>query len=261
MINNSSDLSLHFPHLERYERELHALHSIAKLFNTQSDQEQLMHEVLKIIEQNLNMTRVAIILHTVDGNELVVERPYTIQSSDRDQYRYQQDEEITSHVLQTGHTKIIPRIQEEPPIHEIINNRNNMHYQNISFICVPIITGDEVIGTLSTDVHHIDHDSLTKDERVLSIISNMIAHDAKSRQLTKLKQSILEEEHQRLRTSGTLKMRVNQLEREVIMDALKRSNGNINAASRELGITSRMVRYKIQNLKIDYKKLAGKKKI
>ncbi|MGE4489904.1 MAG: sigma-54 interaction domain-containing protein [Kiritimatiellales bacterium] len=52
--------------------------------------------------------------------------------------------------------------------------------------------------------------------------------------------------------SGGLKKQVAMLERDLIIDALKRHRGNISAASRDLGITGRMVRYKIENLDIDY---------
>lgn len=54
---------------------------------------------------------------------------------------------------------------------------------------------------------------------------------------------------------GTLKTCVAILEKDLIIDALKRSEGSIARASEELGLTSRMVRYKIQNLGIDYKRL------
>ena len=60
--------------------------------------------------------------------------------------------------------------------------------------------------------------------------------------------------------TGGLKKQVAMLERDLIIDALKRHRGNINAASRDLGITSRMVRYKIENLEIDYDKFFKKKK-
>ena len=58
----------------------------------------------------------------------------------------------------------------------------------------------------------------------------------------------------------TLKARVSMLERDLIVDALKRHNGTISAAARELGITERMVRYKIQNLDIDYETLFKKRR-
>ncbi len=58
----------------------------------------------------------------------------------------------------------------------------------------------------------------------------------------------------------TLKARVAMLEKDLIVDSLKRNNGTISAAARELGITERMVRYKIQNLDIDYETLFKKRK-
>ncbi len=58
----------------------------------------------------------------------------------------------------------------------------------------------------------------------------------------------------------TLKARVAMLERDLIVDALKRQKGTISAAARELGITERMVRYKIQKLDIDYETLFKKRR-
>jgi len=59
-------------------------------------------------------------------------------------------------------------------------------------------------------------------------------------------------------TPGTLRSCVKIMEKDMIIDALKRSNGNVTAASRELGITARMTRYKIQKLKIDYHRMFQK---
>ncbi|MDY6914312.1 MAG: nif-specific transcriptional activator NifA [Planctomycetota bacterium] len=51
--------------------------------------------------------------------------------------------------------------------------------------------------------------------------------------------------------TGTLTERVDLFERDIIVDALKRSNGNTAAAARDLGTTARILRYKIQQLDID----------
>jgi Nif-specific regulatory protein len=54
--------------------------------------------------------------------------------------------------------------------------------------------------------------------------------------------------------AGLLPMRIRQIENDMIVDALKLTKGNIEAAARQLGITSRMVRYKIKKLTIDYER-------
>jgi Nif-specific regulatory protein len=59
---------------------------------------------------------------------------------------------------------------------------------------------------------------------------------------------------------GIMSQQVAMLERDLIIEALKRHNGNVTAASRDLGITSRMVRYKIEKLGIDYDRFFKSKK-
>ena len=52
---------------------------------------------------------------------------------------------------------------------------------------------------------------------------------------------------------GLLKVRVGLLERDMIADALKSCQGSVSLAAEQLGITPRMVRYKIKNLGIDHR--------
>jgi Nif-specific regulatory protein len=54
--------------------------------------------------------------------------------------------------------------------------------------------------------------------------------------------------------AGSLKMRMDLAARDVLMDALKATEGNISEAARQLGITPRMARYKIRKLGIDYQR-------
>ncbi len=53
--------------------------------------------------------------------------------------------------------------------------------------------------------------------------------------------------------SGTLEERTNMFEKELIIDALKVSNGNVSNASKKLGTTKRILGYKMDKLGIDYK--------
>jgi Nif-specific regulatory protein len=58
--------------------------------------------------------------------------------------------------------------------------------------------------------------------------------------------------------AGSLRMRMDLAARDVLMDALKASGGNISEAARQLGITPRMARYKIRKLGIDYQRFFKK---
>ena len=59
--------------------------------------------------------------------------------------------------------------------------------------------------------------------------------------------------------TGTLKERINLFKRDLIIDALKRCNGNLAAAARDLGTTARIIRYEVKELGIDSKRYYKKK--
>ena len=59
---------------------------------------------------------------------------------------------------------------------------------------------------------------------------------------------------------GLLKRRVELLERDMIADALKSCQGSVSMAAGQLGITPRMVRYKIKNLGIDPRQFSEPRK-
>ncbi len=54
--------------------------------------------------------------------------------------------------------------------------------------------------------------------------------------------------------AGSFDERVALFERDLIVDALKRTNGNVSAAARDLGSTSRIIGYKCKKLGVDYRR-------
>jgi Nif-specific regulatory protein len=58
--------------------------------------------------------------------------------------------------------------------------------------------------------------------------------------------------------TGSLKDRVDLFERDVIVDALKRCNGKLAAAARDLKTTPRILGYKVRDLGIDFKRYSRK---
>jgi Nif-specific regulatory protein len=54
--------------------------------------------------------------------------------------------------------------------------------------------------------------------------------------------------------TGSLAERTNLFQRDLIVDALKRTGGSITAAARELRTTPRILRYRIDRIGIDWKR-------
>jgi Nif-specific regulatory protein len=191
----------HHSSKSRHERELDALALIAQGLSSRSGQRQMLEEVLAILEEHLAMSRGTIMLLSPDGLELVVEAASRLPDPERPDLRYQKGEGITGRVLQTGLPAIIPNILHEPDFQNRIHRRDHQDLGPLSFICVPIALGAQVIGTLSVDIALEDSPALTQTQRLLGIVASMIANELMSRRLAKLERQRLEAENQRLRSN------------------------------------------------------------
>ena len=164
-------------HLERHERELDVLASISALLATQSGQREMLTQVLHELEHELEMRHTTVMLLSADGTELVVEAARSIHPRDRHTLRYRRGEGVTGSVLQTGRPAIIPRISQEPRFTNRLHRRQQQGVQDASFICVPIMLGSEVVGTLSADLPTQPVEILEERARMLHIVAGLIERD------------------------------------------------------------------------------------
>lgn len=260
--------------LERHEQELDVLSSVSALLATHSGQEEMLTQVLHELEQKLGMRQSTVMLLSADNSELYVETTRSNHTKDLRMLRYRPGEGITGNVVQTGRPAIVPRISQEPRFTNRIHQCQEGVDREVSFLCVPIVLGSKVVGTLSADLPPQPFEILQEQSRVLQIVASLIAFDVKARRMAQLERADLEVENLRLTSdslnhgpnlpptlplpensgsapAGSLTARVEVLEKDMIVAALKSNKGNVAAAARQLGITARMVRYKIQKLDIE----------
>ncbi len=187
-------------HLQRHERELDVLASVSQLMATRSGQQEMLTKVLHELERKLRMRHSTVMLLSGDGSELVVEATRQRQSQDWSAVRYRRGEGVTGNVLQTGTPAVVPRISQEPRFTNRIHRRAEATSEEASFVCVPIVLENEVVGTLSADLPPQPVDLLQEHARVLQITASLIAFDVKSRRVAQLEQAKLEAENLRLRS-------------------------------------------------------------
>ncbi|MDY0045586.1 MAG: sigma 54-interacting transcriptional regulator, partial [Syntrophales bacterium] len=112
--------------------------------------------------------------------------------------RYQIGEGVIGKVVETGQPMMVPHISDEPQFLDRTESRKGLQKKDISFICVPIKIGTEVIGTLSADRLFDESISLKEDVRLLSLIASMVAQAVKLRQENQEEREILIQENLRL---------------------------------------------------------------
>jgi Nif-specific regulatory protein len=178
---------------------LDILYTLSQVLVSHFGEHETLKEILHILSGSCDMVRGTIMLLSTGGNELVVEEVGSSPGPVNREATYKWGEGITGRVVQTGESMIIPRVSKEPLFRDRIHGRRSTGGEDVSFICVPIKIGSDVVGTLSVDVPMSNDASLKDNERLLTIVSGMIAHDVSSRRTARLERESLETENLRLR--------------------------------------------------------------
>jgi Nif-specific regulatory protein len=179
---------------------LDGLYKISQVLASGLRQRQMLSEVLDVLHKELGMRRGTVVLVSPDGRELLIEVAHNLSDRQFRAVRYRVGEGITGRVVQTGRPAVVPKVSQEPLFLDRLHNRRKLAKQEVSFICVPIAIGNEVVGALSADRVFDESAALDSDVRVLSIVASMIAHDVKSRRTAAEQRHVLEEENLRLRS-------------------------------------------------------------
>jgi Nif-specific regulatory protein len=184
------------PLIHREVKELTLLFEISQTLSRSLDLREVAAPLLETMAQNLGMLRGTLTLLNRDTGEISIEAAHGLSKRERGQGRYKVGEGITGRVAQTGKPAMVPKISEDTSFLNRTGARRSAHGQELSFICVPIKIGTEVVGTLSADRLYSEKISLEEDVRLLTIIAILVAQAVRVRQAA-------EEEHQRLLEENT----------------------------------------------------------
>ncbi len=198
MGNSKINLNQPLAQAPRHVRELDILYKISRILAAGSQRRQALSEVVDVLESDLGLNRGTITLLSPDGNEIRIEVAHSFPEERSREVRYRMGEGVTGKVMQTGKAMIVPKVSEEPLFLNRFE-RWNVTKEDISFICVPISIGQEVIGAISVDRVYDKDVSLEEDMRMLSIVSSMVSNDVRTRREEALLRQELENENLRLR--------------------------------------------------------------
>ena len=181
--------------------QLRALHEISDVMVTMTGQEEMLRRILEILERRLDLIHGTIMLVDRDQENLIVGTLKDDLDSGNKHVTYRKGEGVIGQVLASGKPAIIPKISEEPRFQARIHVRSADRREQLSFIGVPIILGQETVGTLSVDVTFRDLSCLKELESYLSIVAGIVAHDVHNRRLLQIERESLEDENRRLRNA------------------------------------------------------------
>ncbi|MHC4222002.1 MAG: sigma 54-interacting transcriptional regulator, partial [Planctomycetota bacterium] len=177
--------------------ELETLYNISNILAVGKHRRQVLAEVLDTLDSELGMSSTAITLLTPDSDNIRMEISHGFSQQQTQNVRYKIGEGITGQVMQTGKPIVVAKISEEPLFLNRFKRAETTN-EEISFICVPIAIGQEVIGTISVDQIFDETTSLDENMSILSIVASMVANDVRVQQEAAVTRQSLEYENLRL---------------------------------------------------------------
>ncbi|GAB4318507.1 MAG: sigma-54-dependent Fis family transcriptional regulator [Candidatus Sumerlaeia bacterium] len=184
--------------IQREVRELSLLFEISQILDRSLDLREVVEPMLASVAKSMGMMRGTLTLLNRQTGEIVIEAAYGMSEDQKSRGKYKLGEGVTGRVVQSGQPMIVPRIADDPLFLDRTGSRSGRNKGDISFICVPIKTGNEVLGTLSVDRPAGGPESFQEDVRLLSIIASLIAQAVKLRQSAQEERQRLMEENVRL---------------------------------------------------------------
>lgn len=192
-------------------QEVTLLYEISKALNEHLDLKKSLYKVLDILSISMNMVRGTITILDPLSNEINIEVAHGLSRGAMEKGKYKLGEGITGRVIQTGKAVTIPKISEEPLFLNRTSSRKARQDQELSFLCVPIKRGSQVIGALSVDKLYDESYSLKDGEKLTLVIATMLARHVINLETIRVEKDRLREENKRLRKELGNKYRITDI--------------------------------------------------
>ncbi len=154
--------------------EVGHLYEISKALNSTIDLKKSLYMVLEILSKHMDMKRGTITILNPLRDEIRTEVAHGMSRNAMLKGRYKPGEGITGLVIEKGKPMVVPKISQEPLFLDRTAIRRKTS-EELSFICVPIKKGRQVVGTLSVDFPYDASRDLDSSEHRLMVIATMLA--------------------------------------------------------------------------------------
>ena len=191
--------------------EVTLLYEISLALNEHLDLKKSLYKVLDILSTSMDMVRGTITILDLLRNEIFIEVAHGISHSAVSRVKYKLGEGITGRVIQSGKGVAIPKISDEPHFLDRTASRKSKTVEELSFICVPIKKGSQVIGALSVDRRYDEKYNLKEGRKLLAVVATMVAQHVINLETIRREKEQLREENRRLRKELENKYRITNI--------------------------------------------------
>lgn len=179
-------------------QELLLLQQVASLASKHIDPHPVMAEMLHLLSELLGLNRGRIVLLDEAGTCGSICCAYGLTKEEVKRGCYQLNEGVTGHVLARGQVMIVQDIDKDPLFLGKMVKRENLPAGSVSFIALPIMIGQRVVGVLACHRIRMRARSLSDDLSILRILSTQIGQMLHLQDYLRHKTQALEQQNRML---------------------------------------------------------------
>ncbi len=141
-----------------------------------------LNTIMRMVVEYLDAERSFLSIFNRENSKIYIESAYGVSTTQQARAKYELGEGITGKVVEMARPVVVDKISKSSLF---LNKTKQELYKDgkeLTFICVPIIDGGRVTGTLSVTRIYNPHITFNEDTRLLSIIGSMAVHAARRRQ-------------------------------------------------------------------------------
>uniref|UniRef100_I2Q3U1 Transcriptional regulator containing GAF, AAA-type ATPase, and DNA binding domains n=1 Tax=Desulfovibrio sp. U5L TaxID=596152 RepID=I2Q3U1_9BACT len=151
------------------------LQAMGQSLSEQSDLGPALDCLLDYMRCDMGVVRAMINLHHRESGHIFIHKSLGLTEEEQDRGIYFPGEGITGQVVEGGASIVVPRISDEPAILNRTGSLSRPEDRECAFMCVPILRGRKVLGTISAVRAYDNPELLRKHVDALVVISYMLA--------------------------------------------------------------------------------------
>lgn len=151
------------------------LFEVGTTLSQENDLDLALEIILGFLRENMNIERAMINLHHRETGRIFIHKSLGLTKEEAARGVYFPGEGITGRAVETAQTVVVSRIGDEPGFLNRTGGFSREEISENSFICVPILRGKKVLGSISVMRRYQSESLLQKHVDTLVVITYMLA--------------------------------------------------------------------------------------
>lgn len=194
-------------------REFSLLLAITTILSSSFDLKETLTHIFDVLHHNVNLLKGILTLYDSYSYELKTEISYGFTDEEISKGLLDKWLLVSKQTLETEQAKIIPKVDDGADQEEDFEDVSDE-----SFVCIPIILGENKMGALSLDFKYQSDKQLFQSIKFFSIISLMIGQEIRLKQLLEKEKEFLRKENLKLKVDLKEKYNIhNMIGRSAVM--------------------------------------------